>query len=194
MSETTSIGFFIGLAVGTGCLIAALLLGIVLGWHTTLWAYPRLALSQVMAQFSVLEGENEMVHFLAPDSVAMPLPALSPDFLYSACVYNIGDGAVEIRIPVPKTGYWSAAFYASGEGHFHTINHTHLARGRSLWVELNYAGSERASNAPFVEVPSRRGLVLFRFPHEDERAPNGKADQLRREGVCRPLQNDDNSR
>src|ERR1700742_191693 len=46
----------------------------------------------------------------------------SPDLLYSACPFDLSNGALEVKAPVPPDTYWSASAFDNDTNNFFAIN------------------------------------------------------------------------
>ncbi|MBX3509633.1 MAG: DUF1254 domain-containing protein [Hyphomonadaceae bacterium] len=82
----------------------------------------------------------------------------SPDFAYSACVYDLATGPVVIRT-APWDAYWSLSLYADNSDNFYVIGDREARPGADITLTRD-ARVEDAANA--VRSPSRRGIALIR--------------------------------
>lgn len=84
----------------------------------------------------------------------------SPDFAYSACPYDLGEGPLVIAA-APWDSYWSLSFYAANSDNYFVIDDREARNGVEL--TLIRRGARRADDAPLVvESPSRRGVAIIR--------------------------------
>ena len=84
----------------------------------------------------------------------------SPDLAYSACVYDLKDGPVRVRVAT-WDDYMSVSMFQSNTDNFFTINDRHASEGVDLvLIERGHKPPEEA--AMVVESPSRRGIILQR--------------------------------
>jgi uncharacterized membrane protein len=105
----------------------------------------------------------------------------SPDFAYSACVYDLSQGPVVITV-APWEPYWSLSLYAANTDNFFVIDDREAHYGAEITVvRAGRAHPEGASTV--VESPSRRGVALIRrlAPTPDT---YGAAVQVARDDVC----------
>jgi len=134
-------------------------------------------------------------------NVALPAPRAtadartvvrpSPDLLYTACVFDLADGPLHLRAPVPP-GYLSLSAFSADSSNFFAMNDgdaTVNADGqRELHVVLSrHANIPVPEGAKLVVSPSTRGLVLFRLlVREDERASLLR-EQFQWQQRCEPI-------
>lgn len=83
----------------------------------------------------------------------------SPDFAYSACVYDLGRGPVVIST-APWEPYWSLSLYADNTDNFFVIDDREAHYGAE--ITLVRAGRAHPEGATVVESPSQRGIALIR--------------------------------
>jgi uncharacterized membrane protein len=84
----------------------------------------------------------------------------SPDFAYSACVYDLTQGPVIISA-TPWDNYWSLSLYGANSDNFFVIDDREAHHGAEITlVKRGTAHPEGASMV--VESPSERGIALIR--------------------------------
>jgi uncharacterized membrane protein len=84
----------------------------------------------------------------------------SPDFAYSACVFDLTDGPVIIAA-TPWDDYWSLSLYAANSDNFFVIDDREAHYGAEITlVQRGAAHPEGASMT--IESPSTRGIALIR--------------------------------
>lgn len=84
----------------------------------------------------------------------------SPDLAYSACVYDLKDGPIRVRV-ASWDDYMSVSMFQSSTDNFFTINDLQASGGVDLVLVEH--GSKRPADARLVvESPSRRGIVIQR--------------------------------
>lgn len=84
----------------------------------------------------------------------------SPDFAYSACVFDLSDGPVVISA-TPWDAYWSLSLYAANSDNFFVIDDREAHYGAE--ITLVRAGRPHPEGAAqVVESPSQRGIALIR--------------------------------
>ena len=95
---------------------------------------------------------------VTPESRQIVRP--SPDFAYSACVYDLSRGPITIRV-APWEQYWSLSLYAANSDNFFVIDDREAHHGAEIaLVRKGTAHPEGASMV--VESPSARGIALIR--------------------------------
>ncbi|ANP46434.1 DUF1254 domain-containing protein [Candidatus Viadribacter manganicus] len=84
----------------------------------------------------------------------------SPDFAYSACVFDLSEGPVIITA-TPWDDYWSLSLYGANSDNFFVIDDREAHYGAEITlVRKGVAHPEGASMV--VESPSTRGIALIR--------------------------------
>ena len=84
----------------------------------------------------------------------------SPDFAYSACVYDLSRGPVVISA-APWDAYWSLSLYSDNTDNYFVIDDREAHYGAQITlVRAGRAHPEGASMV--VESPSQRGVALIR--------------------------------
>ena len=84
----------------------------------------------------------------------------SPDFAYSACVFDLTEGPVIITA-TPWDDYWSLSLYGANSDNFFVIDDREAHYGAEITlVRKGAAHPEGASMV--VESPSARGIALIR--------------------------------
>lgn len=84
----------------------------------------------------------------------------SPDFSYSACVFDLTQGPIVITA-TPWDAYWSLSLYAANSDNFFVIDDREAHYGAEITlVRRGTAHPEGASMV--VESPSERGIALIR--------------------------------
>lgn len=108
---------------------------------------------------------NAIFHAPLPDATSRTIVRPSPDMVYSYCVFDVSDGPVRLVAHFPPGNYWSVAAYGSNTDNFWVLNDLE-AGGSPVTAVLGTAAQLAAlgeqEGARLIEVPSRRGVVLFR--------------------------------
>jgi len=162
----------------------ALVLGVSLASHVAaLVLVPRALFTSVVGRPFDGAGVNQLGHR------ELPKPGLgawgpSPDLLYSKCLYDVSNGPVRITTPLPA-GYWSMSVYAANTDFVTVVNDRDLPE-RRLDVALALRGQVTPAGVRVIEVPTARGVALFRALVSDP-ADEPALDALRRQGRCVPL-------
>lgn len=84
----------------------------------------------------------------------------SPDFAYSACPYDLGEGPVVISV-APWDAYWSLSLYAANSDNYFVIDDREARAGVEITL-VQRGGARSREAARIVESPSRRGVALIR--------------------------------
>jgi uncharacterized membrane protein len=97
--------------------------------------------------------------------VVMP----SPDLLYSACIYDLSEGALLIKAVVPEDTYWSVSFYASNTDNYFVINDRSVEKREVKLLLVSGEKHPEIEGAKLVISPTEKGIVIFRIfiPSED---------------------------
>lgn len=145
-----------------GPLLLALLLAAV-AHLATVYAIPRVVMAAAMDGIAGHRGVNSWLasrHRVSPATRGVVRPA--PQLAYSACVYDLGDGPVHIRM-APAPGYWSLSLYGASTDNFRTWNDRNSARGVDIWLSAD-GDTQRPPPAGVTRVraPSQRGIALIR--------------------------------
>lgn len=84
----------------------------------------------------------------------------SPDFAYSACVFDLSEGPVVITA-TPWDDYWSLSLYGANSDNFFVIDDREAHYGAEITVVRK--GTAHPGGASMViESPSARGIALIR--------------------------------
>jgi uncharacterized membrane protein len=171
------------------------------------WLVMRRIATQGMAQASApasspeAAGRQATVMARQGRNIALPAPPadantrtvvrLSPDLLYTACVFDLSGGQLHLSAPVPP-GYLSISGFAANTDNFFAVNDSDArvdADGRHR-LDLLLTADARTPAPPGMRVvvaPSQRGLVLFRTLIPDEALlPQWQADYQQKQR-CEPL-------
>jgi uncharacterized membrane protein len=110
----------------------------------------------------------------------------SPDLLYSVCSFDLGNGPVEMKAPIPPDTYWSASAFDAETNNFFVINDRTVG-GQPL--ELIILPPAQRAEPPHIagqlviHAPTVRGLVLFRTLINNEKN-FARIDAARRQAYC----------
>jgi uncharacterized membrane protein len=113
----------------------------------------------------------------------------SPDLLYSVCPFDLRNGPLEVKAPIPPDTYWSASAFDAETNNFFVINDRAIG-GQPL--ELIILPPAQKNELPHIagqlviHAPAVRGLVLFRTLINDEKN-FARIDAVRRQATCAPL-------
>ena len=143
----------------------------------TLWAYPYVILSVVNNKVLKKSGGevNKPVHHSLITAKQRTVVMPSPDLIYSFICFDVSDGALRIKAPVPSDTYWSLAFYGSNTDNFYHINDSQSDRNP---VDILLLGPDtchpKTHDAKVIIAPSKKGVILARLLVKDP----GKLDDL----------------
>jgi uncharacterized membrane protein len=165
------------------------------GWGKYIWAAAGVAVLAHLAVISAIPsaltgvaisrlGEAGFNRWLvAPrvtaDSRTIVRPA--PDFAYSACAYDLGDGPLRLYV-APWGEYWSLSLYADNSDNFFVVDDREVRGGADI-VLVRDGRSAPDHAARVVESPSRRGIALIRRLAPTANAYNAAAEAARGD-VC----------
>lgn len=145
--------------MGWGKYVAGALLIAVVTHFAAVHAMPRVLMNAAIERLGA-EGFNvwRLADRVTENSRRIVRP--SPDFAYSACVYDLRDGPVLITA-APWTSYWSLSLYSANSDNYYVIDDREARYGAE--VTLVRRGARRPEGASaVVESPSTRGVALIR--------------------------------
>ena len=145
------------------------------------------------AQIIERGGVNVALPSPRPDANARTVVRLSPDLLYSACVFDLRDGPLHVTAPVPDS-YFSISGFAADTSNFFAFNDRTVPVDndgrRRIDLVLTHGGHQPASlpaDAHRVEAPSARGVILFRILIPEESALPALQSGFQARQRCEPL-------
>ncbi|MBK6702928.1 MAG: DUF1254 domain-containing protein [Caulobacteraceae bacterium] len=143
-------------------------------------AVPRVLMNVAMQRFGE-DGDN-VWHLAERITVAsQKIVRSSPDFAYSACVYDLSNGPVVIAA-APWDEYWSLSLYGDNTDNFFVIDDREAHHGAE--ITLIKRGTPHPDGASMiVESPSTRGIALMRRLAPTASTYSAAAD-VAREDVC----------
>jgi len=107
----------------------------------------------------------------------------SPELAYSACVFDLSNGPVHLRVQ-PMDEYWSLSLYAADAENFHAWNYRTSPQGVDIWLVGSQAVERQAPpGVAVVSSPSNRGLAFIRR-HVVDDASWGLIAQARKLDRC----------
>ena len=144
---------------------AAILLFGWLGHYPLAMLVPHLVMERLYSKVGELTGYNQLNVNSRPDETSRWVVRPSPDLLYASCVYNLDQGPIVVRAPVPER-YWSMQFYQMNTNNFAGINNQREQRFRvGSQVEVTLVGPD-ANPADYpgevIQSPTTRGVMLLR--------------------------------
>lgn len=84
----------------------------------------------------------------------------SPDFAYSACVFDLREGPVNIAV-APWREYWSLSLYAANSDNFFVIDDREVHDGAEITL-VRRGALHPEDGSRVIESPSIRGIALIR--------------------------------
>jgi uncharacterized membrane protein len=145
-----------------------------------IYAVPRVLMHVAMERFGA-GGANKWNFGERVTATSRQIVRPSPDFAYSACVYDLSDGPVVITA-TPWDNYWSLSLYGANTDNFFVIDDREARFGAE--ITLVQRGREHPEGASMVvESPSTRGIALIRRLAPRLDAYNA-AKQVAVEDVC----------
>lgn len=122
-------------------------------------AVPRVLMHVAMQRFG--EGGTNVWHLAERITVStQKIVRSSPDFAYSACVYDLSNGPVVISA-APWGEYWSLSLYGENTDNFFVIDDREAHYGAE--ITLVKRGTPHPEGASMVvESPSTHGIALMR--------------------------------
>lgn len=143
-------------------------------------------------QARILErgGINIALPSPRPDASARTVVRLSPDLLYSACVFDLDQGRLHVTAPVPDS-YFSISGFAADTSNFFAYNDRNATLGadgrRRIDLLLSHGTPATVpAGAQLVQAPSRRGVILFRILIPDEAALPQLQAEFQAQQRCEP--------
>lgn len=150
-----------------------------------IYAAPRVMMGVAMERIGA-GGENvwQLADRVTPASRTIVRP--SPDFAYSACVFDLSRGPVTIEV-APWGEYWSLSLYAANSDNFFVIDDREVRSGAEIVIVRNRRDAPDGV-ARVVESPSTRGVALIRRLAPTPDAYAGAA-QVARGDICAAVRN-----
>lgn len=134
---------------------------IAVGAHLALvHAVPRVLMEAAMERLS----QGRLNAWVVAERVTPELRQIvrpSPDFAYSACVYDLSRGPVSIRV-APWEQYWSLSLYAANSDNYYVVDDREARQGQSIVLARRRPRDADDRDAAFVKSPSTRGIALIR--------------------------------
>jgi uncharacterized membrane protein len=85
----------------------------------------------------------------------------SPDFAYSACPYDLGNGPVRIHV-TPWGDYWSLSLYGANSDNYYVLDDREAQAGADILLIRSGSSPPDHEAATILESPSQRGIALIR--------------------------------
>ncbi len=154
---------------------------------------PMLAPDPVLSKMSRVTSVNTL-YIIRPTSTLQDpiIPFLAPDIRYAFCRYNLNDGPLLVRAPLPEAP-WSIAISTPHADNFYTVTGAELRRQTiqlliatsAQFTEAEKAAAESSEEIVVVKAPTRQGVVLVRAPLTSL-AYRDSTDRLLQTARCQP--------
>jgi len=168
---------------GWGKYVVAALLAAVVTHLVIIFATPNMLMDVAFKRL----GSSNAWHLgerVTQNSRAIVRP--SPDFAYSACPYDLGNGPVRIHV-TPWGDYWSLSLYAANSDNYYVLDDREALNGVDVLLIRSGSPPPERETATIVQSPSQRGIALIRrlAPTPDAYAA---AAQISHGDVCSDVQ------
>jgi uncharacterized membrane protein len=148
---------------------------------------PRWIMDTAIARIARAGGMNAMAHGERATAKSRAVVRPSPDLLYSSCPFDLAQaphGALRVRASGMPDTYWSVSVFDAETNNVYVLD-DRQAKGEGERGTVDFtlvrAGSFHGPGA--VEVPTTRGLVLFRTLIDNE-TRLAEIDAGRRHATC----------
>ncbi len=149
---------------------------------------PGMVMERMLA---LVRPANQIIHAPLVDDTFRRVVYPSPDQLYSVCAFDLSAGPLRVSSLVPKETYWSVSIF---DEKTNTIFLGNAEQARNGQVDLILRGkgdqaapgNARDKAVRLIDMPTQRGLVLFRTLITDQ-AQFAALDKLRRTAHCATL-------
>jgi uncharacterized membrane protein len=146
-----------------------------------IYAAPRLLMNVAIERIGAAAGVNAWRLTDRVTAASRQIVRPSPDFAYSACVFDLSQGPVVITA-MPWNAYWSLSLYAANSDNFFVIDDREAHRGAEITL-VRRGRAHPDDAAMVVESPSERGIALIRRLAPTPDAYNA-AKSVAAEDVC----------
>ncbi len=161
-----------------GTLVVALVVHI-----ASVWLLPHGVMHMALSRMG---GTNIIHHQSRVTAKSRGVVRPSPDLLYSVCRFDLSEGALEVKAPIPPDTYWSASAFDAETNNFFAINDRTVG-GQPLELIILPPGHQdeppHIAGQLVVHAPTTHGLVLFRTLINNEKN-FAKIDAVRRQAYC----------
>ena len=149
----------------------------------SVWYLPHAVMHRALSKMGAV---NTIHHQKRVDEQARGVVRPSPDLLYSACPFDLSNGPLEVKAPVPPGTYWSVSAFDNNTDNFFALNDRQIGgQPLELIILPPHGGVEPMHIAGRLvsRAPTANGLVLFRTLVNDDRQ-FAKIDAIRRQATC----------
>ncbi len=158
------------------------------GFYATLAYIPIHEMSKAEERIAAIAGGKNLIrHGPRATSAFRSVVRPSPDQIYSACVYDLGDGPVRFTGSIPES-YWSLSMFAHNSDNFFVVNDAQIGEQTYDYVLIKKGelAPEGVPTERVITSPSTTGIALVRmFIDRDDRL--AALDRVRQQGACRSL-------
>lgn len=106
---------------------------------------------------------NTFIHTTKTDAGLRRVVLPNPDFIYSACFYDLGDKIYKLHVLVPDSSqYCSIGFYDCNMQPYRVLNNYGYAKRSELMVAVSQSPLLK-TNYLKVLAPHSKGVILIRY-------------------------------
>ncbi|HEY7977991.1 MAG TPA: DUF1254 domain-containing protein [Rhizomicrobium sp.] len=149
----------------------------------SVWILPHAVMHRALSKMGAV---NTIHHQKRVDEHARGVVRPSPDLLYSVCPFDLSNGSLEVKAPVPPGTYWSVSAFDNNTNNFFALNDRQIGgQPLELIILPPRKGTEpmHIAGRLVIRAPTVRGLVLFRTLVNDDKQ-FAKIDTVRRQASC----------
>ena len=142
---------------------------------------------------------NELAILPGVDSKNRPMAFMAPDVRYATCRYDLSDGPLQLRSPLPND-LWSIALYSRrGENYYLISGRDIQSKAVNLLLVVDKtidnekqggqaipANGTNALRDLTVSAPSKTGIIMIRAPIPNPAFANEVSEPLK-QAFCRPI-------
>ncbi|WP_395643891.1 DUF1254 domain-containing protein [Rudaea sp.] len=125
-------------------------------------AIPHVLMQGAMDRIEKHVSTNKWVAAKRVTAASRTVVRPSPELAYSACVFDLRNGPVRMRVQ-PMNDYWSLSLFAANTDNFHVWDNRTAPSGVDIWLVADRAaGRQPPAGVTLVRSPSERGIALIR--------------------------------
>lgn len=125
-------------------------------------AIPRVLMQGAINRIEKHVSANKWVAAKRVTAASRTVVRPSPELAYSACVFDLRNGPVRMRVQ-PMNDYWSLSLFAANTDNFHVWDNRTASSGVKIWLVGNHAADRKPpAGVTLVYAPSDRGIALIR--------------------------------
>ena len=162
-------------------------------------AMPYVSQGDAWARLEDTARLNELVQLPGIDSPSRPIAFMAPDVCYAACRYDLSNGPLQLRSPLPND-LWSIALYTRHGENFYLISGRDVqSKAVNLLVVMdktldsekqlqqnNAATGNKILREITVSAPANQGIILIRAPIPNQAFDREVTERLK-SAFCRPI-------